>query len=52
MDYANALREGIVEAYVGIVQGLKTGDKSKFMLSLFSPPLPLKLTNVLIFALN
>jgi len=27
IDYVLALREGILEAYVGIVQGLKTGEK-------------------------
>ncbi len=27
IDYVMALREGILEAYVGIVQGLKSGEK-------------------------
>jgi hypothetical protein len=26
-DYTNALREGIIEAFVGIVQGLTAGQK-------------------------
>ncbi|CAG8501128.1 9352_t:CDS:10 [Paraglomus occultum] len=29
IDYVLALREGILEAYVGIVQGLKTGEKAE-----------------------
>lgn len=33
IEYGNALREGIVEAYVGIVQGMKTGDTSMCTLS-------------------
>ncbi|KXS20860.1 importin subunit beta-1 [Gonapodya prolifera JEL478] len=32
MDYVNQLREGIIEAYVGIVQGLKSGDKASTLL--------------------
>jgi hypothetical protein len=35
IDYGSSLREGIVEAYVGIVQGMKTGDTS---ISLFLIP--------------
>jgi importin subunit beta-1 len=31
IEYGNSLREGIVEAYVGIVQGMKTGDTSMCM---------------------
>lgn len=29
IDYVNQLREGIFEAYVGITQGLKSGEKGK-----------------------
>ena len=29
IDYVMSLREGILEAYVGIVQGLKSGDKGQ-----------------------
>ncbi|KAJ3338334.1 karyopherin beta [Gonapodya sp. JEL0774] len=32
IDYVNQLREGIIEAYVGIVQGLKSGDKASLLL--------------------
>ncbi|OLL24259.1 Importin subunit beta-1 [Neolecta irregularis DAH-3] len=32
VEYLNQLREGIVEAYVGIVQALKTGGKSELLL--------------------
>ncbi|CAG8604106.1 16120_t:CDS:10 [Acaulospora morrowiae] len=32
IDYVIALREGILEAYVGIVQGLKTGEKADLLL--------------------
>jgi len=32
VEYVNQLREGIVEAYVGIVQALKTGGKSEILL--------------------
>ncbi|CAG8433275.1 4156_t:CDS:10 [Diversispora eburnea] len=32
IDYVIALREGILEAYVGIVQGLKTGEKAELLL--------------------
>ncbi|KAF9580070.1 karyopherin beta [Lunasporangiospora selenospora] len=28
IDYVNQLREGIIDAYVGIVQGLKSGERS------------------------
>ncbi|KAF9209269.1 karyopherin beta [Haplosporangium sp. Z 27] len=31
IDYVNQLREGIVDAYVGIVQGLKAGDRSALL---------------------
>ncbi|KAF9115410.1 karyopherin beta [Mortierella sp. AM989] len=31
IDYVNQLREGIVDAYVGIVQGLKAGDCSALL---------------------
>ncbi|KAI9332514.1 armadillo-type protein [Obelidium mucronatum] len=31
IDYANLLREGIVEAYVGITQGLAAGQKAHFL---------------------
>lgn len=34
IDYLNQLHEGIVEAYVGITQGLKTGEKSMFIFSI------------------
>lgn len=30
IDYVNQLREGILEAYVGIVTGLKDTEKSQF----------------------
>ncbi|KAG0197142.1 karyopherin beta [Mortierella sp. GBA30] len=36
MDYVNQLREGIVDAYVGIVQGLKAGENA----ALLGPHLP------------
>ncbi|RKP02570.1 hypothetical protein CXG81DRAFT_29479 [Caulochytrium protostelioides] len=36
IDYTNQLREGIIEAFVGITQGLKTGDKT----ALFAPHVP------------
>lgn len=36
IDYVNQLREGIVDAYVGIVQGLKTGENGKFHLLFIS----------------
>lgn len=29
IDYVNQLREGIVDAYVGIVQGLKAAESCK-----------------------
>ncbi|CAI2165648.1 6370_t:CDS:10 [Funneliformis geosporum] len=32
IDYVMALREGILEAYVGIVQGLKSGEKAELLL--------------------
>ncbi|KAK9764087.1 karyopherin Kap95 [Basidiobolus ranarum] len=32
IEYVNQLREGIIEAYVGITQGLKTGDKAGLLL--------------------
>ncbi|KAK9759611.1 karyopherin Kap95 [Basidiobolus ranarum] len=32
IDYINQLREGIIEAYVGITQGLKAGDKIALLL--------------------
>ncbi|CAG8581787.1 354_t:CDS:10, partial [Dentiscutata heterogama] len=32
IDYVIALREGILEAYVGIVQGLKTGEKADLLM--------------------
>ncbi|KAG0300028.1 karyopherin beta [Dissophora globulifera] len=32
IDYVNQLREGIVDAYVGIVQGLKAGERSPLLL--------------------
>ncbi|RUP05746.1 hypothetical protein BC936DRAFT_140503 [Jimgerdemannia flammicorona] len=32
IDYLNQLHEGIVEAYVGITQGLKTGEKTQLLL--------------------
>ncbi|KAG0031278.1 karyopherin beta [Podila clonocystis] len=32
IDYVNQLREGIVDAYVGIVQGLKAGERSDMLL--------------------
>ena len=31
IDYVNQLREGILEAYVGIVQGLKSGNCGKYI---------------------
>ncbi|KAF9983708.1 karyopherin beta [Mortierella antarctica] len=31
IDYVNQLREGIVDAYVGIVQGLKTGENAALL---------------------
>ena len=32
MDYVGQLREGILEAYTGIVTGLKKTEKSKFII--------------------
>ncbi|KAM0747802.1 ARM repeat-containing protein [Meredithblackwellia eburnea MCA 4105] len=32
VDYINGLREGILEAYVGVVGGLKTGGKAEILL--------------------
>jgi len=35
IDYVNQLREGIVDAYVGIVQGLKAGERCKSRIVVF-----------------
>jgi importin subunit beta-1 len=32
VDYVNSLREGILEAYIGIIGGLKTGGKADMLL--------------------
>ena len=32
IDYVNILREGILEGYTGIIQGLKEGDRAEFIL--------------------
>lgn len=36
-DYVNSLREGIVEAYVGITQAMKSGGKAELLLPYVQP---------------
>lgn len=37
IDYVNQLREGILEAYVGIVTGLKDTEKSVYSFTTIFP---------------